>query len=85
MDDSMLEGAGGGGIVSLVIGVLTALGMKGRIDKLEEKVVYKDTCSACKTDSTNQFKAIHETLKDTKHRQESMDEKLDQILLRLAK
>lgn len=85
MADSMLEGAGGGGIVGLIIGALTVLGVKSRIDKLEEKVVYKDTCSACKLDSTNQFRAIHETLKDTKQRQESMDDKLDQILMRLMK
>lgn len=84
-DSSMLEGAGGGGIASIIVGILTVLGVKSRIEKLEERVVYKDTCNACKNDSNNQFKAIHDTLSDTKRRQESMDEKLDKILMRLAK
>ena len=36
------ESLGGGGISGLFIGILTAIGLKSRVDKLEEKKLNKD-------------------------------------------
>ena len=41
-----LESMGGGGITGLFIGVLTALGLKGKVDKLDEKKQDIKTCDA---------------------------------------
>ena len=37
-----LESMGGGGISGIFIGILTTIGLKSRVDKLEEKKLNKD-------------------------------------------
>lgn len=85
MADDLLTGAGSGGIAGLFISVMTILGFKSRMDRLEEKVVYKDTCSACKQDSTNQFNAVQASQDRMHEHQMQMDRKLDVIIENLTR
>jgi len=41
-----LESMGGGGISGLFIGIVTALGLKGKVDKLDDKKQDKTVCDA---------------------------------------
>lgn len=41
-----LESLGGGGITGLFIGIITALGLKSKVDKLDEKKQDTKTCDA---------------------------------------
>lgn len=69
-------GAGvGGGIISAI---LVALGIKSRIDRLEEKVVFKDACEKCGTGNSHQFRALQES-------QLRIEGKIDTVLVNLSR
>ena len=51
-----------GGMSGVLTGVLVALGLKGRIDRLEQVSVNKDTCSAMHTGWSKQLDAIQADL-----------------------
>lgn len=84
-DESSLISAGTGGISGLIISIITILGFKSRLDKLEDRVVYRDTCQACKQDNTNQFLAVRDSQNRSHEHQMQMDKKLDVIIENLTR
>lgn len=67
-------GAGGG----IVTAILVAIGFKARLDNLEKRVVYKDSCEKCSLNTDNQIKAVHES-------QLRVEGKLDKLLINLSR
>ncbi len=57
---------------------------KQRIDNLEKAVLFKDTCEVCKKSGDDTHKELRESLKSIEEKQDRSDEKLNQILGRLA-
>jgi len=80
---------GGVGIGSGLIGaVLTALGFKSRLDKVEQAyedikkhVVYKDVCEQCQKNQNNLILSVKEDITEIKGGMNKMDGKLDTLLL----
>lgn len=60
------EGMGAGAGAGILATVLTAMGFKSRLDKidkvLEEKIVYKDVCSICQKSSETHFNSLNEKM-----------------------
>ena len=53
-----LESLGGGGISGLFIGILTAIGLKSRINKLEDKKQDRSVCDAIHKSIDEKFERL---------------------------
>lgn len=73
-----IESVGAGVGTGLIGSTLVALGFKSRLEKLENNVVYKDTCQKCSLNNDNQIRSIHES-------QQRMEKKLDESQQRMEK
>jgi hypothetical protein len=81
---------GGVGIGSGIFGaILTALGFKSRLDKVEKEydefkknVVYKDVCEQCQKNQNNLVLSLKEDIVEVKGGMTRMDGKLDTLLLK---
>lgn len=58
------ESVGGGAGAGLIVGILTALGLKGRVEALEKNVLYKDTCKACSDGRGKELALLESQIKD---------------------
>ncbi len=60
------EGIGAGAATGILATVLTAMGFKSRIDKIDailaDKIVYKDVCNICQKSSETHFQSLNEKM-----------------------
>jgi hypothetical protein len=73
-----LESAGAGMGTGLISAILVAFGLKQRIDRLEESVVFKDSCEKCEKSNIHQFVALHDG-------QSRIEGKIDTLLINLSR
>jgi len=74
------------GLSSLLVTCFVALGIKERIDKLEDRTMTEDTCSAVRLDFTNRLEALQRLIermdREEAEWRKQTDAKLDRLISR---
>lgn len=87
MDEWATTGSGAGG--AILGSILSFLGLKSRLDKLEERAITKENCLStremCRMNNTLQFEQIRELHASMKSDIASINSKLDRLIMRSRK